>query len=130
MFSVPVALPPTTGANATNTSQCVPGAITPFQLPLATQSFWEMAKGPMLVTLLSDAPTEPVLVTWTLCAALVVPTVTESIAMLVGDTETDGRLDTVIVTGADVAALPAASLATAVRVCAALVAAVVSQEVA
>ena len=84
----------------------------------------------MLVTLLSDAPTEPVLVTWTLCAALVVPTVTESNAMLVGDTETDGRLDTVIVTGADVAALPAASLATAVRVCAALVAAVVSQEMA
>ena len=37
MLSVPVALPPTTGANATNTSQCVPGAITPFQLPLATQ---------------------------------------------------------------------------------------------
>src|SRR5207245_10945326 len=89
-----------------------------------------MAKGPMLVTLLSDAPTEPVLVTWTLCAALVVPTVTESNAMLVGDTETDGRLDTVIVTGADVAALPAAALATAVRVCAALVAAVVSEDMA
>ena len=80
------------------------------------------------MTLLSDTPTEPALVTWTLCAALVVPTVTEPNAMLVGDTETDGRLDTVIVTGADVAALPAASLATAVRVCAALVAAVVSQE--
>src|SRR5437773_12581701 len=89
-----------------------------------------MAKGPMLVTLLSGAPTEPVLVTWTLCAALVVPTVTESNAMLVGDTETDGRLDTVIVTGADVAALPAASLATAVRVCGGLVAGVVAQEVA
>src|SRR2546428_455037 len=37
MVSVPVALPPTTGANVTKMSQCVPGAMTPFQLPLATQ---------------------------------------------------------------------------------------------
>ena len=31
MLSVPVALPPATGANDTKTSQCVPGAMTPFQ---------------------------------------------------------------------------------------------------
>src|SRR5881296_2939695 len=37
MLSVPVALPPSTGANATDTSQCEPGAMTPFQLPLARQ---------------------------------------------------------------------------------------------
>ena len=37
MLSVPVAVPSTAGANAAETSQCVPGAMTPFQLPLATQ---------------------------------------------------------------------------------------------
>src|SRR2546425_11772112 len=37
MLSVPVALPPATGANDTKTSQCVPGVMTPFQLPLAWQ---------------------------------------------------------------------------------------------
>src|SRR2546428_289168 len=36
-FSVRVALPATTGANATDASQCGPGAMTPFQLPLARQ---------------------------------------------------------------------------------------------
>src|SRR3989442_1130281 len=36
-LSAPLASPPTPGAKTTNTSQCVPGAMTPFQLPLARQ---------------------------------------------------------------------------------------------
>src|SRR2546425_7863184 len=37
MLRVPLAVPPTTGAKTTNKSQCVPGGMTPFQLPLAWQ---------------------------------------------------------------------------------------------
>src|SRR2546428_336488 len=51
--------------------------MTPFQVPLARQEFWEMAKGPVMVTLLTDTPAEPVLVICTSCAALVAPVVSE-----------------------------------------------------
>src|SRR2546428_661681 len=61
----------------------------PLQVPLARQEFWEMAKGPVMVTLLTDMPTEPVLVTWTFCAALVIPTATEPNERLAGETETE-----------------------------------------
>src|SRR3989442_10089013 len=81
-----------------------------------------------MVTLLTDTPTEPVLVMATLCAPLVVPTATEPKDRLVGETETEAALDTVTVTAADVVTLPAASRATAVRVWAPLVAVVVAQE--
>src|SRR5439155_1751380 len=37
MLRVPVALPASAGAKTTNRSQCVPGAMTPFQLALARQ---------------------------------------------------------------------------------------------
>src|SRR2546426_206635 len=90
MLSVPAAVPSTAGANAAETLQCVPGAMTPFQLPLARQEFWEMANGPVMVTLLTDTPTEPVLVTWTFCAALVIPTAVEPNERLVGETEAAG----------------------------------------
>src|SRR3989442_1018569 len=63
--------------------------MTPFQVPLARQEFWEMANGPVMATLLTDKPTEPVLVTWTLCAALVIPTATEPNERLAGETETE-----------------------------------------
>src|SRR2546427_2369419 len=89
MLSVPAAVPSTAGANAAETLQCVPGAMTPFQVPLARQEFWEMAKGPVMVTLLTDTPTEPVLATWTFCAALVIPTATEPNERLAGETETE-----------------------------------------
>src|SRR3989442_13020666 len=127
MLSVPLATPPTPGAKTTNTSQCVPGAMTPFQLALARQKFWDSANGPVMVTLLTDTPTEPVLAMATFCARLVVPTATEPKDRLVGETETEAALDTVTVTAADVVTLPAASHATAVRVGAPLVAVVGAQ---
>ena len=37
MLSVPLALPPATGARATNMSHFVPGAMTPFHVPVARQ---------------------------------------------------------------------------------------------
>src|SRR2546426_12217088 len=89
MLSVPVAVPPTPGAKTTNTSQCVPGAMTPFQLALARQKLWDIANGPVMVTLLTDTPPEPVLAMATFCARLVVPTATEPKDRLVGETETE-----------------------------------------
>src|SRR2546428_528402 len=63
--------------------------MTPFQVPLARQEFWEMAKGPVMVTLLTDTPAEPVLVICTSCAALVAPVVSEPNERLAGATETE-----------------------------------------
>src|SRR5438128_1357689 len=117
MLNVPLASPPTTGANTTDTLQCVPGAITPSQLPLARQKFWDTANGPVMVTLLTDTPTAPVLVRAMPCATLVVPTATEPKERLVGEIETAAALlETVTVTAADVATLPPTSRATAVSV--------------
>src|SRR2546425_10311077 len=78
-----------------------------------------MVNGPVRVTLLTDTPTGPVLVICTSCAALVVPTVTEPKDRPVGETATepDAVLDAVTVTAGEVATLPAASRATAVRLC-------------
>src|SRR2546427_749484 len=90
MLSVPAAVPSTAGANAAETLQCVPGAMTPFQVPLARQEFWEMAKGPVMVTLLSYTPTDPVLAPRTFSAALVTPTAAEPNERLVGETEAAG----------------------------------------
>src|SRR2546422_679759 len=90
MLSVPVAVPSTAGANAAETSQCVPGAMTPRQRPLDGQ--WVCQRGNRLVmeTLVSETPAEPVLVTWTFCAALVIPIAIEPNERLVGETEAAG----------------------------------------
>src|SRR5256885_487977 len=85
MLSVPAALPSTTGANAAETVQCVPGAMTPFQVPLAAHVFWEMAKGPVMVTLLTDTPTEPVLATWTFFFFFNDPATTETYTLSLHD---------------------------------------------
>src|SRR2546428_5173461 len=77
------------GAKPAWSSDLGPAALTPFQVPLARQEFWEMAKGPVMVTLLSDTPAEPVLVICTSCAALVAPAVSESNDRLAGATETE-----------------------------------------
>ena len=47
-----------------------------------------MAKGLVMVTLLSDTPTKLVLVTWTSAAPVLVPTATEPNDTLVGETAT------------------------------------------
>src|SRR2546426_597359 len=60
-----------------------------FQVPLARQEFWEMAKGPVMVTLLTDMPTEPVLDTWTICPEPRILTATEPNVRLAGETETE-----------------------------------------
>src|SRR2546428_738439 len=89
MLRVPAAVPATAGAKTTERSHFVPGAMTPFQGPLARQEVWEMAKGPVMVTLLTDRPTEPVLATGTFCGARVIPTATEPNERLAGETETE-----------------------------------------
>jgi hypothetical protein len=105
----------TVGAKTTYTSQWVPGARTPFQVAVARQEFWEMTNGPVTLTLLTDAPTEPVFVTAMPSAALVVPTGTEPKARLVGETEKEVMLDTVTVTAVEVVTMPLVSRATAVK---------------
>src|SRR5437588_7879662 len=111
-------------------SQCVPGAMTPFHVPLAIQLLSAIANGPVLVMLLTDTPTEPALMIWTSCCTLVVPTVNEPKERLFGETETgvEAALDTVMVTPTEVVLLPAASRATAARVCSPLEAVAVFHE--
>jgi hypothetical protein len=105
----------TVGAKTTYTSQWVPGARTPFQVAVARQEFWEMANGPVTLTLPTDVAAEPVLMTAMRCAALMVPTVTEPKARLVGETETEVMLDTVTVTADEVVTMPLVSRATAIK---------------
>src|SRR3989449_1023737 len=89
MLSVPPAFFFNDTATAEIYTLSLHDALPIFQVPLARQEFWEMAKGPVMVTLLTDMPTEPVLVTWTFCAALMIPTDTEPNERLAGETETE-----------------------------------------
>jgi hypothetical protein len=110
MLSVPLALFTTTGTKTTYTSQWPPGARTPFQVAVARQEFWEMANGPVTLTLPTDAATEPVLMTAMRCAALMVPTGTEPKAREVGETETAVAVDTPVPARVAEARLPALTL--------------------
>src|SRR5439155_1515305 len=88
MLRVPVALPASAGAKTTNRSQCVPGAMTPFQLRSEERRVGEKGKWWVAVTVPNKTPVVPVLVICTVWAALVAPTVTEPNDRLVGETET------------------------------------------
>src|SRR2546427_9120820 len=78
MLRVRAAVPAAVGSKSKERAGFGPGAVTGFQAEVLRKEFWEMAKGPVMVTLLSDTPAEPVLVICTSCAALVAPVVSES----------------------------------------------------
>jgi hypothetical protein len=108
MLNVSLTVLATVGAKATYTSQWAPGVRTPFQVAVARQEFREMTNDPVTLTLLTDTPTDPVFVTETSCAALVVPTNNEPKARLVGETEIAVALETPVPARLTGATLPAA----------------------
>src|SRR3989442_712203 len=61
MLSVPVAVPSTAGANEIGRASCRERAKISVDAVSLKKKIWDMAKGPVMVTLLTDTPNEAVL---------------------------------------------------------------------